>query len=448
MSIARRWRIFYLVVVELAQKYTRALVLGFFLGLVLSLVTARLYPLLSQRWFAPIDRIGIVGSFSPNNLPFSIQRAISFGLTDLGVDGAPLPGLATSWVATDSGKTFTFYLRSDVKWQNNKPVVADDINYNIKNVTFQVIDNRTIRATLDNTYSPFPSLVAKPLFQPGLMGFGDYRVGSIRLNADTVSYLKLVPMDMRSREKKSLEYRFYPTEAAAILAYKLGEIDTLEELTSPYDLASWEGAEVTQKTKYSHIVSLFFNIKNSALADKAVRQALAYGVPDLPGERALSPITKTSWAYSDNVKKYTFDSSQMKKLLGETEIATSTATLALSTFPQFADEAQLIADSWTNLGVPTQVKIVGEIPSDYQVLLSVQEVPPDPDQYPFWHSTQEVTNKTGLTNVKIDKLLEDGRQELATAVRKKIYADFQRYLVEEAPAVFLHYQTVFTIRRK
>ena len=111
------------------------------------------------------------------------------------------------------------------------------------------------------------------------------------------------------------------------------------------------------------------------------------------------------------------------------------------------DDAQTIADSWTKLGVPTGVRVVASVPPDYQVLLSAQNLPPDPDQYPFWHSTQTATNITGYANVKIDKLLEDGRQELDMTKRKQIYADFQRYLTEDEPAVFLYYANSYSIQR-
>ena len=447
MTVFRSWRIFYLVIIELAQKYTRALVMGFLAGFLLSLGFWRIYPFVSQQWLTPVEHIGVIGEFTPNSLPLSIQKEISFGLTDIGADGSALPGLATTWTATDSGKTFMFFLRDDLVWHDGKPVVAKDVNYNIKNVTFTVVDAKTIKTTLNNSYSPFPSLLAKPLFQAGLRGFGKYRVVSIRLNGDKVNYLKLVPVDKETNNGKAREYRFYRTEASAILAYKLGEIDELEDLTLPYDLKKWGISKLMEHTNYNRIVSLFFNLDNQLLQEKAFRHALAFGVPTLSDERAASPIAKTSWGYTDKVKKYDPDPEGAKKLLATAKVSSESASLVLTTFSQYSDTAQTIADSWTSLGVPTKVKIVNSVPPDYEVLLSAQEVPPDPDQYPFWHSTQTQTNITRFVNVKIDKLLEDARQELDTESRKKIYADFQRRLVEEAPAVFLYYPKTYSLSR-
>ena len=46
------------------------------------------------------------------------------GLTTLGQDGNPIPGVAESW--TTEGNIWTFKLRKDAKWHNGDPVIAGD----------------------------------------------------------------------------------------------------------------------------------------------------------------------------------------------------------------------------------------------------------------------------------------------------------------------------------
>lgn len=446
MTLAHRGRLFFLILKTLAQKYTKSLALGFVSGLVLSFVFWRIVPFIRQQWFTPVDRIGIVGEFTPGTLPVSVQKYISGGLTAVSTDGTVIPSLATSWTATDSGKIFIFTLRSDAQWHTNKPVTASDINYNIQGVTFTPIDTHTIKATLKAPYSPFPVVVAKPLFLKGLVGWGPYKVASIRLNGDTVISLRLVPVTASGHVR---EYYFYTTEAEAILAYKLGEVNTLEDLSSPADLAAWGKTSVKAITNTNRIVSVYFNVTDPMLSDRGIRQGLAYAIPTKKDvEPAGSPISKNSWAYSSKVKEYPFDLAAAKKLLGTTKEGSASANLTISTFSQYLDDAQSIATSWTNLGVQTDVKVIPTVPSNYQVLLSAQDLPPDPDQYPFWHSTQTATNITNYANVKIDKLLEDGRQELDQNKRKTIYSDFQRYLTEDVPAVFMYYAKSYTVDRR
>ena len=70
----------------------------------------------------------------------------------------------------------------------------------------------------------------------------------------------------------------------------------------------------------------------------------------------------------------------------------------------------------------------------------------DPDQYTLWHSRQP-TNITNYKNLRIDKLLEDGRQTSNQNDRKIIYNDFQKYLIDDMPAIFLYFPYTFSLTR-
>ncbi len=444
MILFRKSRLVYLVAREISKKYTLPLIIGFLLGFVGMILIHKFFPSLSSYVNTKTLRIGLIGDVTPITLPQSIQELLSDGLTSLSPDGTPQPALALSWEATDSGKTYNFIIRQDAVWHNGKPVLPKDINYNIRDVSFEVISPRILRATLKEPFAPFLSLVAKPILAKGLRGFGPYRVENIRLKGDSIQYLSLNPVT--DTTKPAREYRFFRTEVAAITAFELGDIDVIEELSTNESIANWTSAHVSDHPRYDRVVALYFNTKEPLLSEKSIRQALGYAVPDLGFERAYSPMSKNSWAYTDTVKKYVYDESLAKKLFTNARIASRSATLTITTFAPFVEVAQKIALSWTALGVPTSVQIVNTI-GPFQVLLAALSLPPDPDQYPLWHSTQQATNLTGYANVKIDKLLEDGRKELDQEKRKNIYADFAKRLVEDAPAIFLYYPTTYTVTR-
>jgi ABC-type transport system substrate-binding protein len=183
------------------------------------------------------------------------------------------------------------------------------------------------------------------------------------------------------------------------------------------------------------------------MKDKQVRQMLSYAIPDLGYTRAYSPIAPTSWAFTDDVKHYDTDLQQAKKLFDAATMGTSSAEFTITTYSQYLDVAQKIAQSWQGLGLKVNIRTANTINEPYQILLSAQDIPTDPDQYIYWHSTQTGTNISGITNAKIDKLLEDGRTEQNTQKRTTLYVDFQKRLVEELPAVFLYYPTVYSITR-
>ncbi len=442
MTLFQRGRFWYWIARDLAAKYTRALGFGLLLGTLIAIAASLFAPKIHQQFFFPMERYGIVGEFTPTNLPLSIQKLISHGLTEVNEDGSIVPSLARSWEATDSGKIYNFTLNNSYVWHTGKPVVASDINYNIKDVRITALDDVTLRVELTTPFAPLPTLVSKPIFQKGLQGFGPYRVATIQLKGDTVQLLKLESLS--TSKLPTREYRFYRTEALAALAFRLG---ILEDLSSTYGFEEWKTVTVTPHQKYNRIVTLFFRMSEPMLRDKNIRQALGYALPEIEWDRAVSPVSKTSWAYTDDVRDFSSDPATVKRLLQNTTISTASGELTITTFSQYLDLAQKIAERWRTFGIPASVRVENVVPPDYKVLLTAQDLPPDPDQYPLWHSTQQESNITGYANVKIDKLLEDGRVELDVGKRKKIYEDFQRRLVDDAPALFLYYPTSFTIRR-
>ncbi|OGG01797.1 hypothetical protein A2Z33_00785 [Candidatus Gottesmanbacteria bacterium RBG_16_52_11] len=446
MTLIRRWRVVYWIIRDIAVRYTRFLILGFLIGLGVMLASGRLLPLVRARWLVPVERIGLVGEFTPSSLPSGIQSLISIGLTTLDEDGSVHPGLATWWEATDSGKRYIFHLDDDASWHNGRRFTSHDVNYNINNVVITPIDEMNVSVSLENPYSPLPALLSKPLFRNGLVGLGPYKVDKLQLNGDRIRSIRLIPIKSNTTATVR-QYTFYQTEAAAIMGYKQGEVDILEDITNPTELVNWSNTEISERINYSRIITLFFNVRSEFLSDRTNRQALAFGLPEFAETAALSPISLKSWAYSDDVKQYESNTEQARKVFKEFRTGTASAEIILSTFPSYLDIAQAIADSWTGLGLTTGVKVENEVSTQYMALLSAIDVPPDPDQYVFWHSTQTATNITGYSNAKIDKLLEDGRQEMNPETRKNIYADFSRRLVDDAPALFLYYAKTYTISR-
>ena len=163
----------------------------------------------------------------------------------------------------------------------------------------------------------------------------------------------------------------------------------------------------------------------------------------------ISPIGKNSWAYNPQVKPYDFNLETAQSMLTKIKTANPqfNLNLELTTTPSYADLADSIIKAWSQIGIIGKLKIVPyPDTTDYQILLIGQEIPNDPDQYALWHSTQG-TNITQYQNPKIDKLLEDGRKELDPEIRMQIYQDFQRFLVEDSPAVFLYTLPLYNLSR-
>jgi peptide/nickel transport system substrate-binding protein len=222
-------------------------------------------------------------------------------------------------------------------------------------------------------------------------------------------------------------------------------------MVNPGELETWPPVEIASKIKSDRFVAIFFNTQDPKLGDKSTRQALAYALDKNWEPRAFNPINPRSWAYNPNVKAYRFDLAKARELLnkvnGGGEGMVELEEIELSTIPSLLAVAEEIKEDWEKLEIKVKIKILNSLDEPFEALLVTQEIPADPDQYFLWHSTQ-AANISHYKSPKLDKLLEDGRKELDQEKRKEIYQDFQRFLLEDLPAIFLFHPTVYTISRK
>lgn len=438
----------WLLVITFISRHRKFLILGIILGFFTTLVFLQVYPIYSRLTGTKDKRIGIIGRFNENNLPITIRNQLSLGLTSLLSSGEATASLAKKWDIEQNGQVYIFHLQTNIYWHDGKKFTSKDINYKIKDVALSVLDDNTLKIALKDKdgYSPLPTILSLPLFRSNLVGLGIYKLSRIQYKGDFISELLL---KSQTYELSNITYRFYPTLEDAILAFKLGEIDILQNVTDIYDLATWKNVKVTTTTLYDNFVGVFFNLKDSLFKEKEVRQALTYAIAPIEKfTKAFTPISPLSWAYSPKVRLYRYDPETASKMLTKTALASSSSEITITTFPSFVQLSQSIVDAWSKVGVKAKVKVVNSLPSEYQILLLAQSIPADPDQYQYWQSTQTSANLTHYNNQKIDKLLEDGRKTLDKDKRIKIYADFQRYLVDDAPVIFLYYPKVYTVERK
>lgn len=436
----KKVRFSFLLTVSFFKKHKKLIFLGFLLGFLSYWSLPKIY---KKFFFYHVERIGYVGKFTYENLPLEIQEKISMGLTTISPDGHALPLLAQSWEINKEGKEYIFTLKDNLFWQDGKPLKAQNISFKFSDVTTKALDEKRIKFELKEPFSPFLLVVSQPIFKNGLVGLGEYKVEKIKRSGHAIQKIHLVSKKMR----KKIIFKFYPTEEALKTAFKLGEIDVAREITNPDEINSWPRVKIVPEVKYNRFVALFFNTRNPKFSEKSFRQALAYALKKKWPYRALTPINPYSWAYNSNVKPYNFDLEKAKKLLEKTKKDNQgVKEIELSTIPSLVSIAEEIKHDWEALEINCRVKLINNLDEPFEIILAPQEIPPDPDQYIFWHSTQEL-NITKYKSPKIDKLLEDGRKTFDEVKRKEIYLEFQKSLVEELPAIFLFHPIVYTISK-
>jgi peptide/nickel transport system substrate-binding protein len=453
MIFLKRRRLIVWLLKAYFKKWRKTIFISFGLGLIvfflLKFVVNYFIPLMP---FTQQNTIGMVGSYSVDNLPGTILSKVSKGLVYVGADNLPKPDLAKSWEIKNDGKTYVFHLKDNVFFSDGTKLTSDLIKYNFIDVTAQKPDKNTIIFNLKSSYSPFLLTVSRPIFKDGFVGIGDYRVHAVNINGSFVQSISLVANKGRTQE---ITYQFYPTEDALKTAFVLGDVNEIIGARNTdfngKSLTDFKQAVIVKDTNYSQLVTLFYNTQNKDLSDKRLREALAYAMPDsyVNGQRNYGSFPPNSWVSENGLTTYSQDFEHAKLLLGESVSSTqsSSLTLELKVLPEYAKLANQIKILWAKIGIKTNIKIVDSFPSDFQIFLGEFNVSKDPDQYTLWHSSQQ-NNITHYKNLRIDKLLEDGRQTIDIAGRQKIYSDFQKYLLDDPPATFLYFPYEYAVTRK
>jgi len=453
--IWRQVRFGILFVRRFLEKYYPYIFLGLILGFILFRSSFSLKSLWAER--NPAGKIGFVGNFTEATLPAEVEEKISKGLFKLDSAGVVKPVLVEDFKIKNKGKIYWLKLKKGIYWQDGSKFKAKDIYYNFKSVEKKVIGDYEIEFELEEAYGPFLTLLTRPLFKTKrLIGLGDYKVVDIKKSGKFINELAIEKHDKKKDDKKNnlgyerIKYHFYPSSEALVSGFKLGEVDEASGLTLIYDLEHWPNVKIEEEVNYNWWVGVFFNFRSSILSEKSVRQALFYALESfkIDEPKVYSPINIGSWAYTKNVKSYSFspaDADRLVSKIGKDKLRKIKITLvAVKPYDKYLED---IAESWKKLGIQVKTHRSSIIPQNYSVLITAFKIPDDPDQYYFWHSTQ-AGNFINYNSPRIDKVLEDGRLEYKIRKRKDIYQDFQKYFMEEIPAAPLYYPISYRVIRE
>lgn len=294
------------------------------------------------------------------------------GLIALDEKGDPQPDLAEKWAISDGGRTYTFTLRSGVKWHDGRDFSSADVKFTFEQVLLKLhartkaglenvlagIDAPTptsvvfrfkqpygpLLQRLDNIEAP---IVAKHVYEgtdpttaPANLkpvGTGPFKLAEY-VKSDKVRFVR-----NESYFKPGLPYldelvfRIVPQAATQVLALEKGEVDYLGGIPGP-DLERLQksGDLVLQKSGAGSggsfcINTLIFNLANPTLAKLEARQAFAYGIDRQQmlqqiqfgqGRVAVSAIASTiPWAHNAEVTKYPLDRARADQVLDAAGIA-------------------------------------------------------------------------------------------------------------------------------
>jgi peptide/nickel transport system substrate-binding protein len=311
------------------------------------------------------------------------------------------------------------------------------------------------------------------------VGSGPYKLDSIERDSGGIPVNYSLSSFNRYAEGEpyiaNIYVYFYPNEKALIDGYTSGTIDTMARLSAneAVKIASTTTSAMIIHTPLPRIFGIFFNQNQASIfLQKEVRQALdtatdkdaiidqvlsGYGVVGkgpIPSEtlgtagnladnvvKAQAILNKAGWVINANGVMEKRDKKGVAQML-EFSIATADA-------PDLKLAAELVKTQWEKIGAKVTVKVFeyGDLyqnviaPRKYDALLFGESVGKDLDLYAFWHSSQR--NSPGLNvamyvNSAADKILTDARATTDETTRQNLYAQFEKIVREDVPAVFLY----------
>ena len=417
----------------------------------------------------------------------SIIKLINQTLVYIDNEGNIVPELAQE-ITKVSPKETLIKIKNDIKFSNGETLTIDDVLFSLERAkaspkmsqdlymieSFEKVDDRTLKINtlydagnlLHKLASGGVAIVNKKAFEKdenNIVGTGMFKlkewVAGEKLVLERNEFFK----DSKSNVD-TLVVKFVPEANSRMIMLETGEIDLARDLL-PLDFK-----KISEDTKFTTVeietpsnMFLGFDLRNELLADKRVRQAIAYAInnEDLvktvfngSASVATSPVPKITTGHNENSNNYPQNIEKAKQLLAEAGYPNGfNIELFVSEDNQRIDMAVIIQDNLKKIGINAEIKTFQwaayvstiENPNIIKPLFimswNISNDDPDEVLYPLYHSSQidAHTNVVFYKNEKFDNLISEARETTDKEKRMKLYEEAQDIIQEDLP----HYTLVY-----
>ncbi len=417
----------------------------------------------------------------------SIIKLINQTLVYIDNEGNIVPELAQE-ITKVSPKETLIKIKNDIKFSNGETLTIDDVLFSLERAkaspkmsqdlymieSFEKVDDRTLKINtlydagnlLHKLASGGVAIINKKAFEKdenNIVGTGMFKlkewVAGEKLVLERNEFFK----DSKSNID-TLVVKFVPEANSRMIMLETGEIDLARDLL-PLDFK-----KISEDTKFTTVevetpsnMFLGFDLRNELLADKRVRQAIAYAInnEDLvktvfngSASVATSPVPKITTGHNENSNNYPQNIEKAKQLLAEAGYPNGfNIELFVSEDNQRIDMAVIIQDNLKKIGINAEIKTFQwaayvstiENPNIIKPLFimswNISNDDPDEVLYPLYHSSQidAHTNVVFYKNEKFDNLISEARETTDKEKRMKLYEEAQDIIQEDLP----HYTLVY-----
>jgi len=311
------------------------------------------------------------------------------------------------------------------------------------------------------------------------IGTGPYKF--IKLQKDSLG--RIVSANLLANDKyfagapliKNVILKFYLSEEETVSAFNRKEVDglMLQTAQNKNQLRGIDNSSVFSIPSL-RIYANFFNTDDKILKDKNVRLAINYAINkeelltkilNNEGKIAVGPIPPGLIGSSPDIHGYNYNPEKTKEILEKTgwvknvnglyakklgkDKEATPLKFSIITTKSIQLVATLIRDYLINVGIEVDLKIIslGELQQthlknkDYSAILIGESYTASADPYVFWHGAaikDPGLNLSLYSNKKVNKILEDLRQISEPVKRASRLEEFQKLVLEDAPAAFLY----------
>ncbi len=400
------------------------------------------------------------------------------------------PGLAESWEKIDD-LTFEFKLKQGVKFHNGEELKANDVKFTLLRALesphvghivgainkdgIEIVDDYTIRIS---TIEPFAPLLAHLAHTGssilseravteagGDYGFNPVGTGPFKfkswVSGDEITLTKFEEYHGEKAKVEKIKFKNIVEATNRRINLEIGEIDIAYDIFASDIKSVEENKELTLYRDANLSTSYIgFNVQNKPFDDVRVRQAINYAVDvDLiieaamegVGQQSNGPLGPNVWASNQSLKPYGRNVEKAKKLLADAGYAGGFKTSIWTNDNKTRmDIAEIVQSQLKAVNIDVEIKVVewgqyldGTGNGEHDMfILGWSTVIADPDYglYALFHSSQfgDAGNRTFYGNGKVDELLNKGRVETDSEIRKAYYLEAQKIIRDDAPWIFLN----------
>jgi peptide/nickel transport system substrate-binding protein len=434
-------------------------------------------------------------SLDPQKSSLAVSGEIYDGifsrLVDLRPDGKFAPSLARSWSGAD-GKSVIFNIRPGVVFHNGDPLTPEDIAFTferIKNPKFgatyaadfgavsgvEVTGPHQVTFHLDRPFAPLMANLANrghilnrravessdPGRQP--VGTGPFVLAAWNQGESLTLRRNTKYLTARRPFLNAVKFSYLANNESRILALQSGQLDWVDKIP-PQNTAAVKSGSLLRYTTSSvtgRPEFLFFNTTQPPLDNKALRQAICWGInrkeiAEVGFFGAVEPgseeVGKNSVWYTPGADPYETAPNpvMVRRKLAEAGFprgGVSVKFAAWTSAPDASRTAQLIQQQLAPYGINIEIETM-EISvwtnrlfqRDYQLTVAFQEQIVDPDN--FWSliwTSNAAENVTGYRNPVVDELVARAVAVDDFSSRKALYGKIRATVLEDAPTLFTNY---------